>query len=661
MKKILSALLAIATLVSISSCVKEEEAFTREGKTPLESPEIVAGELTSSSISFYWTAVENAGQYTYKVVNPAGYIVAKGETTATSVFVKGLKFGTTFKVFVSAIPEADFAKTMCSSEYGLAEIKTEDPIIIDYEWVLNGYAWFYADADTWNKTPVTVGLEKGTGHFVITSYCGAEGFDFYFDLTAFDGTYPFVFDNSMKNMKPVEGQAIDTQGPIGSHPDFYLAHGLGGKAVDYNVFYGDGMSYEYGLIDTTGGYIDFWTTNFDSQWCGYRVEFGDYKAPEPEPWTPDPDMAADWSAIGEINFNGEGTKSYVDISFDAESGEYTVSNWYGAEEGGYDLVFTRDAEKGTWIIDNEKSSAFASACPGDGLVGYLHGTESASKLIWIKDDAESGLEGTDESGQIWIDIINPDGEEVRYSLVWPAVMFTWTKEGSYYSGRHDSTESTTLSYNVDNDTYTLIIPQYGDARVDFQVSEEGAFIPVGGDIYKSDDTWWYINYADTWVFVNVPVSTVDVAAGKVVLDVWNGSDRWTDTFTWAGLPGVDSLVGTYAQDTEGWWWDGANWVYPSFTDDVTITAVDAKTIQIVGLLNCSDPIIGVVDAKAATITMAPNQPFEGSFFFKAYSTGGPVTASYDSGIITFNEHWSVTDEAGKNLYWDNIITVLTKK
>ena len=112
MKKILSALLAIATLVSISSCVKEEEAFTREGKTPLESPEIVAGELTSSSISFYWTAVENAGQYTYKVVNPAGYIVAKGETTATSVFVKGLKFGTSLKVLVSAIPAAHFAKEM---------------------------------------------------------------------------------------------------------------------------------------------------------------------------------------------------------------------------------------------------------------------------------------------------------------------------------------------------------------------------------------------------------------------------------------------------------------------------------------------------------------------------------------------------------------------
>lgn len=59
--------------------------------------------------------------------------------------------------------------------------------------------------------------------------------------------------------------------------------------------------------------------------------------------------------------------------------------------------------------------------------------------------------------------------------------------------------------------------------------------------------------------------------------------------------------------------------------------------------------------------MAANQPFEGSLFFKAYGTGADVTATYDSDLkITFSVNWSVTNEGG-SLYWDNIITSLSKK
>lgn len=656
MKKILSFILAVAGVLSVASCTVEE-VFSKAGKTPLETPVVTAGEVSASSISFYWTAVDNASQYSYKVLNPAGYVVAKGETTENSVFVKGLKFSTEFNVSVIAVPTADAVKTLCSSDPAEIVIKTDDPIIIDYEWVQDGYSWFYQDGDTWNKVPVTFGLEKGTGHFVITSYCGAEGFDFYFDLTAFEGSYPYEFAKG--DLYPVEGQAIDTQGPIGSRPDYNLAHGLGGKKQDYNVYYCSGGSYEHGLIDKSGGYIDFWTTNFDAQWCGYRVEFGDYKAPEPEPWTPDPDMTENWTAAGEISIDGANTKTYANIAFDSASGEYTLTGWYGVE--GYDLVFTRNQEDGTWIINNEKSSAFASECPGDGLVGYLHGAEGSSKIIWVKDDAESGLEGTDESGQIWLDIVDPAGEEVRYSLVWPAKFFTWTKEGKYYSGRHETTADATLGYDEDNDTYTLVIPQYDDAKVIFKTDDAGAFLPLeGGSMYKSDDTWWYINYADTWVYVKVPACSVDLTAGNITLDVWNVNDEWTDTFTWAGLPGVDALVGTYAQATEGYWWNGSDWVYPSWTGDVTITKVDASTIQISGLLDFEDPILGTVNAKTGTITMAAGQPFQTYYYFSAYATGEDVFASYEGGVITFTTNWRLTNEGG-SLYWDNLITKLTKK
>lgn len=660
MKKILSFIIAAVSVFGIASCTPEE-IFTKDGKAPLESPVISVGEVTANSISFYWTAIDNANQYYYKVVNPAGYIMAKGETKDTYVDVKGLKYSTEFSVYVSAIPAADVASTYCASEPAEMKITTDDPVIINYEWVQDGKAWFYSGDDKWNVVNITFGREAETGHFVITSYCGAEGFDFYFDMTKFEGSYPFQFDNGMKNMSPVTGQAIDMEGPLGSRPDFHLAHGLGGKAATFNIFYGDGGSYEYGVIDPTGGYIDFWTTNFDEQWCGYRVEYGDYKAPEPEPWVPDADMSFAWSADGEIFIDGEATKTYATISYTgAAEAEYTISGWYGVE--GYDLVFTRNQEDGTWVINKDKSSAYAGVCPGDGLYGYLHGADGQSKIIWINDDADSGLSGNNEEGKIWIDILDPDGNEVTYTLEWPAKFFTWTKDGEYYSGRHDNSEKTTLGYDEDSDLYTLVIPQYDNAKVLFKTNEAGEFIPVeGGNMLKSDDTWWWIDYSGTWVFVKIPTSSVDLAAGKVILDVWNGSDEWTDTFTFAALPGVDALVGTYTQASEGWWWSGSEWTYTYWTNDVTITKADESSIQIVGLIDCTDPIIGAVNAKTSTITMAANQAFQGSFFFKSYGTGEDVTASYDSDLnITFSVNWSVTNEGG-SLYWDNIITSLSKK
>lgn len=561
MKKILAFILAVVGVFSVASCVKEAPVFTKDGKTPLEAPAITAGEITSNSISFYWTAVDNAGLYYYKVLNPAGYVVAKGETRQTSVLVKGLKFGTDFSVQVSAVPAADFAKTYCSSEPAVAVITTETPVVIDYEWVLPGKAWFYSGEDQWNKSNVTVGLEKGTNHFIVTSWCGAEGFDFYFYFTDFDGSYPLEFDSNKKNMKALEGQAIDTQGPIGSRPDYYLAHGLGGKTQDYNVFYGDGGSYEYGVIDTSGGYIDFWTTNFDAQWCGYRVEFGDYKAPEPEPWSPDPDMSADWSATGEINIGGAPTGTYAEISYVAAERKYTISNWYGAE--GYDLSFTRNEEDGKWILD-PASSAYTSECPGDGLVGLLHGTEGA-KLIWVNTtDAESGLEGDDASGRVWLDITAPSGEAARYSLVWPAILsngdldYDWERTASFeFDG---TTGKAKVSYEAATGTYTIsdwlgveglsIVftrSLEGFWQIDREASTayvmEGSYDDIGinSGIEGAATVWFHEDYAGM---------TGDDKEGSLYITGWSHKSNWT-TYTLYWSDEDYTVTGTVTSESAG--------------------------------------------------------------------------------------------------------------
>ena len=643
----------------LSGCVQLEEQFSTEGKTPLDAPVVTAGEVTTSSISFSWSPVSNAGQYYYKVVNPAGYTVAKGLTRETSATVKGIKFSTTFKVYVNSVPAADVAESYCASTQTEVQITTDDPIVIDYEWVQDGTAYFYGDAN-YNEHKITFGREKGTGHFIITSWIGSDGFDLYFDITDFDGSsYPINFEYGTPVFQPLVGQAIDQIGPIGDRGDLQLSHGLGGKAYDYVYWYGKGASYDYGTIDPTGGFIDLWCLDFDGTWCGYHVEYGAYEPePEPEP-VPDPDASASWESEAIVSYNGEELAD-GNISFDAASGAYTIPAWFGVE--GYDLTFTRNEATGDWIVDPSCSAyAFENE---DGQVGLYHGLGRAKNSIcWIDATAwASGLSGDEAKGNVFAAITGPDGEAGTYSVSWPRVTYAWTLDGSYYSGRYDSTSETTISYNAGDDTYTLFIPQYSGAKVVFKTDAAGSFIPVDGDIFQSDDTWWWIDYGDgDWVYVNVPASSANLAAGSISLDVWNGSDEWTDTFTWKPLPGIDDLVGTYAQASEGYWWSGSAWEYPSWTGDVTITKVDDTTVQIVGLIDCTDPIIGTVDPNLCTITMAPGQPFQGSYFFQAYETGGEVVASFDADCnITFINTWSVVNSGG-SLYWDNIITSLSKK
>ena len=648
----------------LSGCNTMEEEFSTAGKKALEAPSIMAGEVSTSSISFSWSPIDNAGQYYYQVINPLGYTVAKGTTTDTYATVKGLKFSTTFKVLVSAIPTAKDAKKLCASSQTELLITTEDPIIIDYEWVLDGKAWFYEDGNTWNKSNVTVGLEKGTNHFIVSSWIGSDGFDLYFDIKDWDGSFPISYHYSTPVFQPVIGQAIDQSGPLGDRGDIRLGHGLGGKSYEFIYWYGNGASYDQGVIDPTGGYLDMWVKDYDDTWCGFRVEFGEY-APEPEPDpVPDADAEESWEQEVAITLNGEDYQ-LTDLAFDAESGKYTLSSWYGVE--GYDVVFTRDVKTGDWIID-PSCSAYAGEDEETGDVALYHGLGKVKpySVCYVKaGEWVSGLSGNEKKGNIFAEVVGPDGSKVAYKASWPTVTYVWTKSGSYYSGRHDSTAEGTLSYNEVADNYTLIIPQYDNAKVIFQTNEEGAFIPVaGGSLMKSDDTWWWIDYADTFVWVKIPTTSVNLSAGSMTLDIWNGSDEWTDTFAWEALPNINDLVGTYTQETEGYWWSGSTWEYPSWTNDVTITKVDDTTIQIVGLIDCSDPILGTVNEKNSTITMAADQPFQSSYFFQAYATGGDVFAKFekvDGALsIKFTNNWRVVN-AGGSLYWDNIITSLTKK
>ena len=548
MSRIYRILAAVALgALCLCGCTKTEDAFSTDGKTPLQAPTLVAGEVTTSSIAFSWNAVSDAGQYYYKVVNPGGYIASKGFTEDTEVTVKGLKYSTEFTIYLSAVPSASTVKTKCSSEAATLKMTTDSPIIIDYEWVQDGVAYFYADDDTWNKSNVTFGLEKGTNHFIVTSWCGSDGFDLYFDITDFDGTYPIEFSYGTPVFWPVIGQAIDQSGPLGDRGDIELGHGLGGKDYDYVYWYGNGASYDYGLIDPSGGYIDFWCLDYTGTWCGYRVEYGEYEpTPDPDP-VPDPDAEESWDGAATISLNGEEVAETT-ISFDAETGCYTVSAWYGVE--GYDLVFTRNAETGDWIIDPE-CSAYAET-DEEGRTGLYHGLGRAKNSIcWVSAEAwDSGLSGDAGVGNVYALITGPDGEEeAAYSCAWnnQAANSPWTGYGTAYYGDAESGDltpitSTTISYDPVSGQY-VIKAFYGVEGYDLVFTvEDGNIILDSQYVSGSVPVGFSGSSYNCCYFYDYNWLTGTYKKGNVELWMYNPDGAWCGYyFYWDNTPSDDNV------------------------------------------------------------------------------------------------------------------------
>lgn len=541
-------------VAAMSSCVNEE-AFSTAGKKPVEAPVVMAGEVSTSSITFSWAPVENAGQYYCRVVNPLGYVVYKETTKETSVTAKGLKFSTEFTVYVKAIPDAASSKKFCASDETQITIKTDDPIIINYEWVKDGTAWFYGDGNTWNKSKVTVGLEQGTNHFIVSSWIGSDGFDLYFDIKDWDGSYPINFHYSNPTFQPVIGQAIDQSGPLGDRGDIRLGHGLGGKAFDFIYWYGNGASYDQGVIDPTGGYIDLWCKDYDDKWCGYRIEFGEY-APEPEPDpVPDADASNSWSSDVLITC-GETELGMSTLSFDAAKSEYTLTSWYGVE--GYDVVFTRNEKTGDWIID-PSCSAYAETDEETGNVALYHGLGKVKpySVCWIKaGEWVSGLSGNEELGNLYASIIDPTGVTAQYRVDWPVdngdLDYDWEATGTFTFNVSGRTGTATVSYVASTCTYTIsgwcgaegsdIV--FTRDRKGYWVVDQAAtncFVRVG-DYGEMGLSSGIEGTATSWFYENQSGMEGDDKAGSLYITGWSPDGKW-ETYTLAWVPGSWSKKG----------------------------------------------------------------------------------------------------------------------
>ena len=572
-----------AALLTLASCVEKERVLP-----PLSAPGSIDYEADFGSLSLYWTPVDNAGQYFWKVENALGYTVAKGTTTNTSVVVSSLQPATTYTVRVKAVPKGVDAETYAASEFFVTEATTAAPKQYDFEWSYPATIWWYYDTDVYRETKgkTTFGYDKTLKAYVIQAWAGVMGMDIVFTLSD-SGEWLINYDESTAYLSGPDGNAA-----VG------LAHGIGGTSAAQCWFYTNntGSSLE---LSSSGGRGYAWMYNPDGNWTGYCVEFGEYVPDPPAPYVPDPDADESWSMPATVAFDGEelGTAT---VTFDAASGLYTVADWYGVE--GHGIAFTRDAETGKWVMDTENSSAYIDGpYEGTGLYELSHGKYGkgmASTLLL--DPSDSGYEGDAKNGDMWAAVTDPSGKKGTYTITWVTDMTPFRWACDIYVGGNYLAQGT-ISYNAELGEYKIeswhgvegydVVFTMGENGwvVDFDKSSaylsgpdgngavglahgiEGAalancwFYPTGnygevvGDSSAGYASCWMYNYDGNWSEYRVEWKEGNWSAkGKVTA---NGADMGTATISydvdtqtytlsgWYGVAGYD-VVFTLREGTE---------------------------------------------------------------------------------------------------------------
>ena len=574
--KIASALALTAVL--FSSCEQKEVLLT-----PLAQPSNATYESDFGSITFTWDEVKDAGQYQYIVMNPLKYTVAKGLTAETTVTVKSLSPATTYTIRIKAIPSGDGASSMSASGYYEFEASTAAPKEYDFAWSFPATIWWDYDNHVHESSKATFGQLNGTGEYVLAAWGGVIGMDIVFSLDE-NGEWLINYENSTA---------------YGGGPDANMAvalfHGIGGTSAANCWFYTNntGSSFEG---DSTGGHGEAWMYNPDGDWTGYYFTYGDDSGSggedEPEEEVVAADPAESFIYEGEVSFDGEplGTAS---VSFDDATGTFAVYGWWGVE--GYDVVFTRDADTGVWVLDTENSSAFLEGPDADGYIDLGHGLSGKgmyTSVLFPESGEGSGFSGTADKGTLYAVLYGPDRTEGTWEISWSA-MSSFMASGPIYTN-DEEVGTATVIYDAENkvwtvrswygvDGYDIAFTLNDDGTWNLLIDESSAYVSgpdangaigLNSGIEGANTCWFYPsgNYGwvegnpnegnlGCWMYNHETVWTyyeVDWKAGNwtAVGDVsfGEGDDNYplgtatlsydadTDTYTlygWYGVPGYD--------------------------------------------------------------------------------------------------------------------------
>jgi hypothetical protein len=509
---IIRTLALAAVLLPLASCVEKEVQLPA-----LSQPGNISYEADFGSLSLTWAPVDNAAQYLYKLENALGYTVTKGTTKNTYVTIGSLQPATTYTVRIKAIPAGVDANTYAASDFYVTEATTAAPKSYDFEWSYPATIWWYYDTDVYRETKgkTTFGYDKTLKAYVIQAWAGVMGMDIVFTLS----------DSGEWLINYAESTAY-TGGPD-SNMAVGLAHGIGGTSAANCWFYTNntGSSLE---LSSTGGRGYAWMFNPDGNWTGYCVEFGEYTPDPPAPFVPVADAEESWSKQATATFDGEelGTAT---VTFDAETGLYTVEDWYGV--AGHGIAFTRDAETGNWIMVPERSSAYIDGpYEGTGLYELSHGLIGkgmASTLLL--DPSDSGYEGDGKNGELWTRVTDPSGKTAYYSLTWVTDMtpFKWTCD-IYVGGNYLA--QGTIAYDAESGEYTI---------------DSWHGVPGYGIVFTLENGEWKIDYEKSTAYLSGPDGNTALGLahgieGAALANCWfyeNNTGSWVSGDSSAGNAG----------------------------------------------------------------------------------------------------------------------------
>ncbi len=392
-------------------------------------------------------------------------------------------------------------------------------------WSASGTAYFAGE----ELGEATIYFDAESGEYYVESWYGEAGHDIVFtrDDTIVGDEAGIWNINGEKSSAYIEGPDDDGY--------YLLTHGKAGKGMASTLQLAQaGSGY-----DGTPGSGQIWATVVDPSGNQGTYQLI-WKPADPFKW------AADIYVAGE-KIDGTAT-----ISYDPETGEYTIDAWHGVP--GYSVVFTL-SDTGEWLINYEKSTAYLSGPDTNNAVGLAHGITGdgvAGNCWFYVDNTGSWLEGDASAGVAGCWMYNYLGNWSEYRIEWKEG--SWSAEGAVTFEIDGATVhelgTAILSFDIDTGVYTLsgwygvpgndvyfTVDGSGKLVIDYVnspacTSKDGpdsnnAIGLTNGVEGAAAGTCWFYTTDGYSSFTGTPVS------GRIGAWIWNHASEWGEyVFTW---------------------------------------------------------------------------------------------------------------------------------
>lgn len=172
----------LATLPLLLCACEESDPIQYGGTQPLGTPVITLVESEFDYLSFSWTEVEGALEYSYKLTDMKGNLIAGDLTKTTAVEIEDLTYSTEYQLTVLAY--ADVQSENTTSAEGVLNVKTPFYSAVNAS---GTYSSAILTTSTWEPTLVETraeGQDDCFGTFTLQSWYGKDDYDLQFELDA---------------------------------------------------------------------------------------------------------------------------------------------------------------------------------------------------------------------------------------------------------------------------------------------------------------------------------------------------------------------------------------------------------------------------------------------------------------------------------------------